>query len=68
MPGWQAGSNSGKMPVGAGGSARCGSGAGPSYTVNDVQNRVDAVKGIMCARGERGTLARGKRPRARARR
>ena len=35
MPGFQAGS-------------QAGAGRGPSYKVEDVQNKVNAVKGIMC--------------------
>ena len=46
MPGWAASGGAG--PSGTSGRQNS-SGAGPSYTVQDVQHRVDAVKGIMCA-------------------
>ena len=53
MPGWSAGGGakypSAKLPSEVSMTGRQMSGAGSSMSVADVQNRVDAVKGIMYA-------------------
>ncbi len=64
MPGWNAGSSANTGP--GGGIAMSGrergasqsGGKAPSYKVHEVQQRVDQVKGIMCARARAPALRR----------